>query len=146
MQRWRIGFSSLLRHRPEEVLLKILQGIDLVKVDRMEQVIRRSKKGFLDRIFSASEQAYCGSKRMKFEHYAARFAAKEAVLKALKVRPKKGQQLSGVEVKREATGKPFIALSPESRKRFRLPAQAQIELSIAHEREYAIATVVIVVP
>ena len=127
--------------------MKIFQGIDLVKVERMEkQMARPSGQAFLNRVFSAGEQAYCGSKRMKFEHYAARFAAKEAVLKALKVRPKKNQRLSGIEVAREATGKPFIQLSKESRKQLRIPAQAQIELSIAHEREYAIATVVIVVP
>jgi holo-[acyl-carrier protein] synthase len=127
--------------------LKILQGIDLVKVARMEEWIERpSGKAFLKRVFSAAEQAYCGSKRMKFEHYAARFAAKEAVLKAMKVRPKKNQRLSGIEVGREATGKPFIALSAESRKQLRIPAKAQIELSIAHEREYAIATVVVVIP
>jgi holo-[acyl-carrier protein] synthase len=128
-------------------VLKILQGIDLVKVKRMEQMIERSSgKSFLDRVFSITEQAYCGSKRMKFEHYAARFAAKEAVLKALRVRPKRNQRLSGIEVGREATGKPFIVLNAESRKQFHIPAQAQIELSIAHEREYAIATVVIVIP
>ena len=126
--------------------MKILQGIDLVKVGRMEQMIGHSGKRFLDRVFSAAEQAYCGSKRMKFEHYAARFAAKEAVLKALKIRPKKNQRLSGIEVGREATGKPFIVLNTESRKQLRIPAQAQIELSLAHEREYAIATVVIVIP
>ena len=127
--------------------MKIIQGIDLVKVERMEQMIGRpSGKAFLDRMFSRAEQAYCGSKRMKFEHYAARFAAKEAVLKALKIRPKKNRRLSGIEVGREPTGKPFIALSAESRQELRIPAQAQIELSIAHEREYAIATVVIVVP
>jgi holo-[acyl-carrier protein] synthase len=127
--------------------LKILQGIDLVKVERMERTIERSSgKAFLDRVFSAAEQAYCGSKRMKFEHYAARFAAKEAVLKALKVRPKKNLRLSGIEVRREATGKPFIAFTAKSRKQFRIPVQSQIELSVAHEREYAIATVVIVVP
>ena len=127
--------------------MKILQGIDLVKVERMQQMIERpSGQAFLDRVFSTEEQAYCDSKRMKFEHYAARFAAKEAVLKALKVRPKKSRRLSGIEVGREATGKPFVALSPKSRKEFRIPAQAQIELSVAHEREYAIATVVIVIP
>jgi len=126
--------------------MKILQGIDLVKVERMERMIRRpSGQAFLDRVFSGTEQAYCGSKRMKFEHYAARFAAKEALLKAMKVRPKKNQRLSGIEVRREATGKPFIALSPESRRQLHIPAQAQIELSIAHEREYAIATVVVVI-
>ena len=113
----------------------------------MEQRIGgRTGKAFLDRVFSPAEQAYCGSKRMKFEHNAARFAAKEAVLKALKVCPKKGQRLSGIEVKREATGKPFIALAAESRKQLQVPSEAQIELSIAHEREYAIATVVIIIP
>lgn len=127
--------------------MKILQGIDLVKIERMERMIERpSGKVFLARVFSAAEQAYCGSKRMKYEHYAARFAAKEAVLKAMKIRPEKDRRLSGIEVGREATGKPFILLSPESRKVLRIPARAQIELSVAHEREYAIATVVIVIP
>jgi len=126
--------------------LKILQGIDLVKVGRMEAMILRSGKPFLDRVFSADEQAYCGAKRMKFEHYAARFAAKEAILKALKVRPGRGQRLSGIEVKREASGKPYISLSAECRKAWRVPVKGQIELSVAHEREYAIATVVIVIP
>jgi len=126
--------------------LKILQGIDLVKVGRMEEAVRRSGKSFLDRMFSPEEQGYCGSKRMKFEHYAARFAAKEALLKALKLRPQKGQNFSGIEVKREATGKPYIALSAETRRQFQIPVRAQIELSLAHEREYAIATVVVVIP
>ena len=127
--------------------MKILQGIDLVKVDRIKrQIDRSSGRAFLNRVFSVAEQAYCGTKRMKYEHYAARFAAKEAVLKALKVRPQKNRQLSGIEVGREASGKPFIVLSPETRKQLRISVQAQIELSIAHEREYAIATVVIVVP
>lgn len=83
---------------------------------------------------------------MSCEHYAARFAAKEAVLKALKVKPQKGQKLSEIEVRREATGKPFIVLSKVICRQLRLPAKAQIELSVAHEREYAIATVVIVIP
>lgn len=126
--------------------MKIFQGIDLVKVGRMEKMIGRSGKSLLDRVFSASEQVYCGSKRMKFEHYAARFAAKEALLKALKVRPRNGLKLSGIEVKREATGKPYIVLTAESRKQLRVPMRAQIELSVAHEREYAIATVVVVLP
>jgi len=126
--------------------VKILQGIDLVKIDRVENDIRRGGQRFLDRVFSRQEQDYCRGKKMKFEHYAARFAAKEAVLKALKARPQKGRRLAGIEVGREASGKPFIVLDIASRKELRIPAKAQIELSIAHEREYAIAMVVIVVP
>lgn len=126
--------------------MKIFQGIDLVKVAKMEQAIRRSGKVFLDRTFSPEEQAYCGSKRMKFEHYAARFAAKQALLKAMKLPSGKWRKFSFIEVKRLATGKPYIVLSVEARRRFKIPAQAQIELSLAHEREYAIATVVVVIP
>jgi len=126
--------------------VKIHQGIDLVKVARMERVIKRSGEVFLGCVFSAEERAYCASKRMKFEHYAARFAAKEALLKALKITPRKGQKFSGIEVRREPTGKPYFALAPEVRRKFRIPAKAQIELSLAHEREYAIATVVVVIP
>ncbi|MFH0984623.1 MAG: holo-ACP synthase [Candidatus Omnitrophota bacterium] len=127
--------------------MKIFQGIDLVKIDRIERQIKRpTGRAFLDRVFSVEEQAYCDNKRMKYEHYAARFAAKEAVLKALKVRPKKNRSLTGIEIGREASGKPVVLLSPQCHKQFRIPAQAQIELSLAHEREYAIATVVIVVP
>ncbi|HNX68861.1 MAG TPA: holo-ACP synthase [Candidatus Omnitrophota bacterium] len=126
--------------------MKIFQGVDLVKVSRMEQLIRRSGKTFIERVFSADERAYCRSKRMRFEHYAARFAAKEAVLKALKIKPKKGLKLSGIEIKRQATGKPYLALTPQACKILKIPGKAQIELSLAHEREYAIATVVIVVP
>ena len=112
----------------------------------MEPLVKRSGKKALDRIFSAKEQAYCDSLKMRLEHYAVRFAAKEAVLKALKIKPTRGRVLSGIEIQREATGKPFIAFSEQMRTLLRVPVKAQIELSLAHEREYAIATVVIVVP
>ncbi|MBU9889366.1 MAG: holo-ACP synthase [Candidatus Omnitrophica bacterium] len=126
--------------------MKILQGIDLVKVDRMERTVRRSGKVFLDRTFSREEQAYCRSKRHCHEHYAARFAAKQALLKAVRQPPATWRRLSGIEVRRLPTGKPYLELSDEARRRCRVSAGTQIELSLAHEREYAIATVVVVVP
>lgn len=112
----------------------------------MAQIIRRSGRVFLDRTFSVEEQAYCNSKRMKFEHYAARLAAKEAVLKALKIKPGRRYKLSEIAVNRETSGKPYIVLAARTRESLRIPSKAQIELSLAHEREYAIATVVIVIP
>src|SRR3990167_6225802 len=62
-------------------------GIDIVSVSRMRQAIERQGRRFLDRIFTKSEQAYCNRKKNKFENYAARFAAKEAVIKAKKGGP-----------------------------------------------------------
>lgn len=126
--------------------MKIFQGIDLVRVARMEQMIQSSGKTFLGRVFTAEEQAYCNSKRMKYEHYAARFAAKEAILKALKIKSKRGYRLSDIEIRRQPTGKPYIVLAPGLRKQLRIPTRTQMELSLAHEREYAIATVVVILP
>lgn len=81
---------------------------------------------------------------MRFEHYAARFAAKKALFKALKIRPRKKLLLKNIEVRHEPTGKPYINLSSATRKALAFNAKDQIELSLAHEREYAVATVVIV--
>ncbi len=123
----------------------IRQGVDITDVRRMEQAIRRRGKRFIERIFTPSEAAYCESKRMKYEHYAARFAAKEAAMKAFEVRRENRYRFREIEIKRAATGKPFLYLAPVSRKRFRVPAKCQIEISMAHEREFAIATVLVIV-
>lgn len=124
----------------------IRQGIDITDVRRVQAAIERHGKRFIQRIFTPSEQAYCESKRMKYEHYAARFAAKEAAMKAFEVRREHRYRFREIEIRRAATGKPGIYLSAVSKKRFRVPARCQIELSMAHEREFAIATVLMVIP
>ncbi len=110
----------------------------------MKEAIERHGRRFLDRIFTADEQAYCGSKRTQYEHYAARFSAKEAAMKAFEVRRENRYRFREIEVRRAPTGKPSIYLSPASRKRFRVPEKCQIELSMSHEREFAVATVLVV--
>ena len=121
------------------------QGIDITSVRRMEEAIRRRGKRFVQRIFTPAETAYCETKRMKYEHYAARFAAKEAAMKAFEVRRENRYRFREIEVRRAPTGKPFLYLSKISRKRFRVPARCQMEVSMSHEREFAIATVLMVV-
>ena len=124
--------------------MEIRQGIDITDVRRFEAAARRRGKRFLVRLFSPAEQAYCESKRMKYEHYAARFAAKEAAMKAFEVRREHRYRFREIEVRRAPTGKPFLYLSPVSQKRFRVPKDARLELSMAHEREFAIATVLLI--
>ena len=124
--------------------MEIRQGIDIVSVSRMKQIIERSGKPFRDRVFTRQEQNYCETKRTKFEHYAARFAAKEAAMKAFEVRDGNQYMFREIEIRRAATGKPFIHLTPASAKRFKLPRKYQLELSMSHEREYAIATVLLI--
>ena len=125
--------------------MRVLHGIDIASVVRFKTALIQKGKRFLDRIFTESEQAYCQPKRMREEHYAARFAAKEAFCKA--VSPlKKLTSLKEIEVCKEPSGKPFIRLSPALRKKLRFDRSTRIELSMAHEREMAMASVVIVQP
>ena len=105
--------------------------------------MERHGERFLKRIFSKEERAYCDRKRMKQEHYAARFAAKEAFMKAVEVKRKDRYAFSAIEIRRRPTGKPYIYLTPQNRLRFGVSRKSQIELSMAHERDYAIATVLI---
>ncbi len=125
--------------------MEIRQGIDVTSVRRMKEAVERHGQRFLDRIFTAGEQAYCESKRTKHEHYAARFAAKEAAMKAFEVRRENRNRFREIEVRRAPTGKPSLYLSPESRKRFCVPEKCQMELSMAHEREFAVATVLVII-
>ena len=126
--------------------MKIQQGIDIISVDRFEEAVRRHGERLLDRIFTSGERAYCESKRYKFEHYAARFAAKEAMMKAMEIRRKNRFRFREIEVRRQATGKPTIFLSQESAARFGFPQGTQVELSMTHERRYAVSAVVLVLP
>ena len=117
-------------------------GIDIVSVRRMREAIERQGKRFLNRIFTKAEQSYCDRKRMKFESYAARFAAKEAVIKA-----KKGGagrfSFRDIEVVRGMRGAPSIGITSRARKRLKISPSAKFELTLAHEREFAVAVVVL---
>lgn len=120
--------------------MKVYQGIDLVSVKRIEASIKRQGKTFLNRVFTPAEQKYCESHRHKYERYAARFAAKEALIKAI---PRsKSLPLTDIEVRHYANGKPFISLNALVQKKLGLTKKSILELSLTHEKEYAMATVV----
>lgn len=118
-------------------------GVDIVSVRRMGEAIERGGSRFLNRVFTKREQAYCKKKRNKYENYAARFAAKEAVIKA-----KKGGRgrfaFSQIEVTRDLRGAPVIELTASAHRALGISKSARFELSMAHERDFAIAIVVMV--
>ncbi|MBI4358089.1 MAG: holo-ACP synthase [Candidatus Omnitrophica bacterium] len=117
-------------------------GIDIVSVRRMREAMERQGSRFLNRVFTESEQAYCEGKRNKFENYAARFAAKEAVIKAKK--GGKGRYaFRDIEVVRGFKGEPSIHISKQARKKLGISSRAQFELTLAHERDFAVAAVVL---
>lgn len=123
--------------------VRLYQGIDIVSIDRFKVAAEKGGKLFLSRIFTPSERGYCEPKRMKYEHYAARFAAKEAVIKAAPGKAKKKVDLTGIEICRKASGKPFLKIAKPALKKLGILPKAQMELSLAHERDCAIATVMI---
>lgn len=87
-------------------------GIDLVDVQRIGSMIEEHGQRFLDRCFTFDEQAYCDdAPKRRFEHYAARFACKEAVLKVLGTGWRDGIAWTDIEVQREPSGRPRLSIS-----------------------------------
>ncbi|MBI4056496.1 MAG: holo-ACP synthase [Elusimicrobia bacterium] len=105
-------------------------GLDIVEVDRIKRLAFRNKL-FLSRVFSSPEIKYCSTKKNKWQHFAVRFAAKEAVWKALS---KSGIRLKDISVNRNSQGKPLIFLKGKK--------AAQIHISLSHSQHYAAAVAV----
>ena|SRR3972149_2245434 len=118
-------------------------GNDIFEVDRMKQELEQGGPEFRDRLFTVKEIAYCESKRYAAQHYAARFAAKEAFLKALSTGLRNGLSWKDIEVRHNADGAPELVLSGKAHE---LAAQRGIEktfLSMSHTVALAMASVVL---
>ncbi|MFH1073647.1 MAG: holo-ACP synthase [Candidatus Firestonebacteria bacterium] len=113
-------------------------GIDIVDINRIKAIIIK-RKNFVSKVFTGSEKAYCAGKKNPYPHYASRFAAKEAFLKAVPGWQGK-LKWRELEVNNDSFGKPVITLSQESK--FKLNKK-KIELTISHDRNYAIALVAV---
>ena len=118
-------------------------GIDLVETDRMAKIVGRWGAKFLERVFSAKEVEYCTRHADVAIHYAARFAAKEALLKALGIGLGMGARLKEIEVVRNNMGKPDIVLSGGARAHAEKQKIVRIHLSLTHTKKYATAFVVL---
>jgi len=119
--------------------MSITTGIDIVKVTRIKTLIAKQGKLFLRRVFTEKEIVYCEKKVNKYQHYAARFAAKEAFLKAY---PHKKTLLSykNIEIHKKLV-QPYIKINSKNYKKSVQPKS--IALSISHEKEFAVAIVVL---
>ena len=118
-------------------------GLDLVEVARVRASVRRSGERFAKRVFTPDEIAYCAGRARKFEHLAARFAAKEATLKALGTGITGWASMQEVEVVRDAAGRPKIRLRGGVLRRARSLGVKAAHLSISHTEGVAAAVVVL---
>jgi holo-[acyl-carrier protein] synthase len=119
-------------------------GVDLVNIARINRVIERWGENFLRRTFTPREIAYCTAKASPRQHYAARFAAKEAVFKALGTGWDLGVGWLDVEVaNRGEAGPPDIILSGKALEILGAPSSFRVLLSLSHDKDYAVAQAVI---
>jgi len=116
-------------------------GVDLAEVDRIRDALERPATGerFRARVFTAGEQAYCERRRRKYESYAARFAAKEAVMKALGRGWSREIGWSDIEVVRERGGRPTIRLHGSAAAYATKLGVRSIALALTHTAETAMA-------
>lgn len=117
-------------------------GIDVVEVGRIASSISEFGERFLTRIFTDEERAYCLAKAKPELHFAARFAAKEAVAKALGTGIGKDVGWLDVEIQRAESGEPSLKLSGNAQKFCEKHGIVEVKISLTHAREYAAANAV----
>jgi holo-[acyl-carrier protein] synthase len=118
-------------------------GIDIIEVARVSEVLARTPR-FVERVFTAAERAYCDSRgAVAAQHYAARFAAKEAALKALKTGWRGGVSWQDVEISSMESGAPVLTFHGETKRLFEASGATTAHLSISHTSQHAIAQVVL---
>jgi len=118
-------------------------GIDIAEVPRLEQTIQRFGQRFLHRVFTESEIRYCESKANRIERYAARFAAKEAAMKALGTGWNHGVAWRDVEVCRQPGGRPTITFHGKAAEFAAKLGAVHVALSLSHTAQHAIAQVIL---
>ena len=115
-------------------------GVDIVEIGRMKDALERRPR-LKERLFSAEERAYCDKRSRPEVHYALRFAAKEAVLKALGT-GFSGMRFTDVEVARENTGRPVPRLSGRAAERAAEIGVVEMHLSLSFTHTTAVASAV----
>lgn len=122
--------------------MEIKTGIDIIEVSRIQEAIERQEEKFLKRVYTAREIEYCSNTgKMKYQHYAARFAAKEAVFKAISSKLPKGIEdvWTKIEVQNDGNHKPIVNLEE-----LNIVGIESMDLSLSHIAEYAVASFTIV--
>ena len=119
-------------------------GVDIVETARIERSIERFGERFLKRVFTDGEREYCGAMPVPARHYAARFAAKEAVSKAFGTGIGKQVGWRDMEVKRKESGEPYLVLHGGAEELAGKLRVVQALISLSHTDQYAVANAILV--
>ncbi len=124
--------------------MKLLLGTDIIEVDRVKKAIENGGVKFSEKVFTQEEIEYCESRNAsKFQSYAARFAAKEAVSKAFGTGIGKNAAFTEIEILKDPLGKPYVRLSGKAKEFYDSLGASGISVSLSHCRAYAVAYVTI---
>ena len=121
--------------------MKISCGTDIIEIERIKDSIEETNNKFLNRVYTKKEIEYCESKiAQRYQHYAARFAAKEAVFKAISIKLEDKYSIcwKDIEIINDSQGRPNVILQGNIQKNIE-----QIDISLSHCKEYATANVVV---
>ncbi len=122
--------------------MKIRTGTDIIEIERVKNSIEETEGKFCERVYTSKEIEYCESKKMqKYQHYAGKFSGKEAIFKAISATLKNKYEIGwkDIEILNDENGRPFVKLNDK----FMLNIE-DIDISISHCKEYAIANVIVV--
>ncbi len=119
-------------------------GVDLTRIPRLREVVARWNDRFLQRVFTEQELEYCRRRRDPIPHLAARFAAKEATLKALGTGLRMGVKWRELEVRRERGQAPTMVLSGRCRAIAEAKGGRRVLLSLTHDGDYAMAQAMLI--
>ena len=120
--------------------MKIRTGVDIIEIDRIKQSIEETDGKFCEKVYTEKEIEYCESKKIqKYQNYAARFAAKEAVLKAISqlLESKFDIEWKEIEILTDEDGRPYVNILKQGLN------IDNIDISISHCKTYAVASVVV---
>ena len=121
--------------------MNIKTGTDIIEIERVKDSIENTDGKFCERVFTEEEIQYCESKKtQKYQHYAARFAAKEAVFKAISSELKSKYDISwkDIEILNDENGRPYVNIINSS-----INTIENIDISISHCKQYAVANVIV---
>lgn len=118
-------------------------GLDLVKIERIRALANRWQKRFLERLYTEAERRYCFERASPYASLAGRFAAKEAVLKAIGTGWSAGISWQDIQVLNDGSGKPVAQVRGRAGALLQEAGVTDIHISLSHDADYAIAQVVL---
>ena len=117
-------------------------GVDIVEIERIRRTLSKNRN-MVNRVFSVEEIDYCSNRKKSYQHFAVRFAAKEAALKALGVGWSDGIRWTDVEVVNRRSGQPTLRLSGRAQELFEAAGACRSLVTLSHGEDYAVAVVVL---